>query len=44
MAIVNNKMLQVGDRFQGMRVVQVEPNQVYFDFRGERIPLVFRRF
>ncbi len=43
-AIVNDLLLRIGDEFEGMRVVQIEPNQVYFDFQGERIPLVFRRF
>ena len=43
-AIVNDVLVRIGDQFQGMRVVQIEPNQVYFDFQGERIPLVFRRF
>lgn len=42
--IVNGTLLRVGDKFEGMRVIQVEPNQVYFEFKGEKIPKVFRRF
>ena len=43
-AIVNNRLVTVGEKFQGMRVVKIEPNQIYFDYKGERIPLVFRRY
>ena len=43
-AIVNNRLLRVGDRYDGMVVAVIEPNQVYFDYRNERIPLVFRRY
>ncbi|MFQ5653569.1 MAG: hypothetical protein ACE5GW_02415 [Planctomycetota bacterium] len=43
-AIVNNSMLRAGNRYQGMRVLKIEPNQVWFDYQGERIPLIFRRY
>jgi tetratricopeptide (TPR) repeat protein len=44
MAIVNNRLLRIGQPFQDMTVVKIEPNQIYFDYKGERIPLVFRRY
>lgn len=43
-SIINNRIYRVGDMFEDMRVVQVEPNQVWFIFRGEKIPMVFRRY
>ena len=43
-AIIDNRTYRVGDVYDDMQVIQVEPNQVWFAFRGEKIPLVFRRY
>ncbi len=43
-AIINDRIHRVGDMFEDMRVMKIEPNQVWFAFRGEQIPLVFRRY
>ncbi|MEM7263414.1 MAG: hypothetical protein AAF488_15600, partial [Planctomycetota bacterium] len=43
-AIVNDKVIEEGKYFQDMRVVKIEPNQILFDYRGERVPLIFRRY
>ncbi|MEE8141541.1 MAG: hypothetical protein V3T77_00430, partial [Planctomycetota bacterium] len=44
LAIVNRRLLKVGQVYKEMRVHRIEPNQIYFDYKGERIPLVFRRY
>jgi type II secretory pathway component PulC len=43
-AVINNRTYRVGDMFDDMRLIQIEPNQVWFAFRGEKIPMVFRRY
>ena len=43
-AIIDNRTYRIGDVYDDMQVIQVEPNQVWFAFRGEKIPLVFRRY
>jgi len=43
-AIINNRIFRVGAMFDEMRLIQIEPNQVWFAFRGEKIPMVFRRY
>jgi hypothetical protein len=43
-AVINNKIYRVGDAMDDMRLIQIEPNQVWFAFRGEKIPVVFRRY
>ncbi|MFN0056897.1 MAG: tetratricopeptide repeat protein [Planctomycetota bacterium] len=43
-AIVNDKYIEEGRGFQDMQVFKIEPNQIIFDYKGERVPLVFRRY
>lgn len=43
-AILNDKILTVGQRFEDMFVIGIERNQILFNFKGEEIPLVFRRY
>ena len=43
-AIVNDHTLAVGEQFEDMRVVKIEPNRVLFRYKGENVPLIFRRY
>ena len=43
-AIIDSRIYRVGDIYDDMKVLQIEPNQVWFLFRAEKIPLVFRRY
>lgn len=43
-SIMNGRTYRVGGWVGDLQVIQIEPNQVWFAFRGERIPLVFRRY
>lgn len=44
LVILNNRALGIGEEVEDMVLVQIEPNQVVFNFRGEEIPLLFRRY
>lgn len=45
MALLNNRLVKQGDRFEeDMRVISVESNKVTFRFKGEDIPVLFRRY
>jgi hypothetical protein len=44
MAILNNRVVHQGESVADFRVVKVESNKVTFRFKGEEIPLVFRRY
>lgn len=43
-AILNNRVMNIGDSVDGMQLIQIEKNQLVFDFKGEEIPLTFRRY
>ncbi len=43
-AIVNNQLLKVGQHFEDMLVIKIEPNRVLFRFKNENVPLIFRRY
>jgi len=42
--IIDNRILRVGSIHENLQVVNIEPNQVWFLFQGEQIPLVFRKY
>jgi tetratricopeptide (TPR) repeat protein len=44
MAVLNNKVIKQGDSLDDFRVIKVESNRVTFRYKGEEIPLVFRRY
>jgi tetratricopeptide (TPR) repeat protein len=44
MAVVNDRVLKQGEALDDFRVVKVESNKVTFRYKGEEIPLVFRRY
>ena len=44
MAILNDRIVRQGESFADFRIVKVESNRVTFRFKGEEIPLVFRRY
>jgi len=44
MALLNEKLVKQGEAFGDFRVVKVESNKVTFRYKGEEIPLVFRRY
>jgi len=44
MAVVNDRVVRQGEAIQEFRVVKVESNRVTFRYKGEEIPLVFRRY
>ncbi len=45
MALLNNRLVKQGDRFEeDMRVISVESNKVTFRYKGEDIPVLFRRY
>ena len=43
-AIIDGRSYRRGDSYDDLKVIQIEPNQVWFLFQGEKIPLVFRRY
>lgn len=43
-AIVNDKQVEEGRYFNDMRVLRIEPNQIMFEYKGEQVPLIFRRY
>jgi len=43
-AILNDRIIDEGERVDGFRVVKVESNRITFRYRGEEIPQVFRRY
>jgi tetratricopeptide (TPR) repeat protein len=44
MAIIDNRILKQGERFGEFQIQKVENNRVTFRYKGEEIPLIFRRF
>lgn len=44
MALLNQKLVKQGDSFEDFRVVGVESNKVTFRYKGEEIPVIFRRY
>ena len=44
MAILNDRIVKQGESFADFRIVKVESNRVTFRYKGEEIPLVFRRY
>jgi tetratricopeptide (TPR) repeat protein len=43
-AIINNRIFNQGEEFDSFLVQRVENNRVTFRYKGEEIPLVFRRY
>jgi tetratricopeptide (TPR) repeat protein len=44
MAILNHRIVKQGENLADLRVVKVESNRITFKYRGEEIPMVFRRY
>jgi hypothetical protein len=44
LAVLNDRVIEQGETVDDFRVVKVESNRVTFRYRGEEIPLVFRRY
>ena len=44
LAILNEKVVRQGEHLDNMRVVKIESNRVTFRYKGEEIPMVFRRY
>ncbi|MBI4605420.1 MAG: hypothetical protein HY721_25935, partial [Planctomycetes bacterium] len=44
MAVLNDRVVKQGEAVEDFRVVKVESNRVTFRYKGEEIPLVFRRY
>jgi hypothetical protein len=44
MALLNDRIIKQGESVDDFRVVRVESNKVTFRYKGEEIPLVFRRY
>ena len=44
MAVLNDRIIKQGEAVDDFRVVKVESNKVTFRYKGEGIPLVFRRY
>jgi tetratricopeptide (TPR) repeat protein len=44
MALLNDRLIRQGEAVDDFRVVKVESNRVTFRYKGEEIPLVFRRY
>jgi len=44
MAVLNDRIVKQGESVDDIRVVKVESNRVTFRYKGEEIPLVFRRY
>jgi urocanate hydratase len=44
MALLNDRLIKQGETVDDFRVVKVESNRVTFRYKGEEIPLVFRRY
>jgi hypothetical protein len=44
MAVLNDRVIKQGEAVEDFRVVKVESNKVTFRYKGEEIPLVFRRY
>jgi tetratricopeptide (TPR) repeat protein len=44
MVVLNSKVVAQGEAVDDFRIVKVESNKVTFRYKGEEIPLVFRRY
>jgi hypothetical protein len=44
LALLNDRIIKQGESVDDFRVVKVESNRVTFRYKGEEIPLVFRRY
>ena len=44
LAIIDNRVLRQGERFGDFFLQKVENNRVTFRYKGEEIPLIFRRY
>lgn len=44
MAVIDNRVIRQGERFGEYYVQKVENNRVTFRYKGEEIPLIFRRY
>ncbi len=44
MAVLNDKVVKQGEFLEDLRVVRVESNKITFRYKGEEIPVVFRRY
>ncbi|MCH2374676.1 MAG: hypothetical protein MK538_10840, partial [Planctomycetes bacterium] len=44
MAVLNDRVVKEGEFFDDLRVVKIESNKVAFRYKGEEIPIVFRRY
>ena len=44
MTILDERIVKQGESLQGFRVVRIESNRVTFRYKGEEIPMVFRRY
>jgi tetratricopeptide (TPR) repeat protein len=44
MAVLNDRIIKQGEAVDDFRVVKVESNKVTFRYKGEEIPLIFRRY
>jgi predicted nucleic acid-binding Zn-ribbon protein len=44
LALLNNRLVRQGETMDDFRVVRVESNKVTFRYKGEDIPLLFRRY
>ncbi|MEM7235000.1 MAG: hypothetical protein AAF517_22675, partial [Planctomycetota bacterium] len=44
MTILNERVVKQGESLNGFRVVKIESNRVTFRYKGEEIPMVFRRY
>lgn len=44
MAVLNDKIVKQGEFLEDLRVVRVEANKITFRYKGEEIPVVFRRY
>ena len=44
MAVLSDRVVKEGEFFDDLRVVKIESNKVAFRYKGEEIPIVFRRY
>ena len=44
MALLNDKVVKQGEFLDDLRIVRVESNKITFRYKGEEIPVVFRRY
>lgn len=44
MTILGTRVVKQGEILNDLRVVRIESNRVTFRYKGEEIPLVFRRY